>query len=205
MTTAFADTHMDWSPRRRSTLAQARRRSALLKAFRYACILLCGVSILSLFVSGVSRSFGGALLGQPMTADSTRMINPRFTGRNGGDTSYVITATSALRRSSAKDAVDLDQPVYSTRDGMTIKAPTGYYDPDTQTLELTGGVVFLDKKGNRFLTRSAKLDAKTNSAFGEQPVQGSGPLGSVRADAYQIDAKSGHIRMTGRVSGTLKD
>jgi lipopolysaccharide export system protein LptC len=160
---------------------------------------------LSLFVSGISRTFGGMLLGRPMTADSARMINPRFTGRGGGDTSYVITAASALRRSAEKDAVDLDQPIYSTRDGMTIRAPTGYYDPDSQILELTGGVIFTDKKGNRFLTRSAKLDAKTNSAFGAQPLQGAGPLGSVRADAYEIDAKSGHIRMTGRVSGTLKE
>jgi len=205
VTTAFADSHMDWSPRRRSTLAQARRRSALLKTFRYVCIAVSVLSVTSLFVSGVSRALGGTLLGRPLTADSPRMINPRFTGRNGGDSAYVITAASALRRSAAKEAVDLDQPVYSTKDGMTIKAPTGFYDPDAQILELTGGVVFIDKKGNRFVTRTAKLDAKTNTAFGAQPLQGAGPLGDVRSDAYEIDAKSGHVRMSGRVSGTLKD
>ena len=207
LTAAIADHgRLDWTPRRRLTTAQAKRRTVALKAFRVACMVLCVLCVASVFVSAVTRSMGRDLLGEGgVTADSPRMINPRFTGRAGGDSSYVLTATSALRRSRDANVIDLDKPAYRTPGGLTITAPAGIYDPDNQTLELTGGVIFTDADGNQFTTPHTKLDAASNLASGAMAVQGAGPLGSVRADNYEIDAKTGHVRMSGRVSGTLKD
>ena len=79
----------------------------------------------------------------------------------------------------------------------------GAYDAAAHTLELWDGVQFEDRRGNRFSTERTKLDARTNLASGMQSLEGAGPLGSVRADAYEIDANSGHVRMSGKVTGSL--
>ena len=115
----------------------------------------------------------------------------------------MITAATAQRQPQNPAIIDLEMPAYRTDFGLTVSAPKGAYDPDTQSVALTGGVVFEDSKGNRFTTPTTTIDAKTNLARGPEPVTGGGPLGSVRADAYEVDTTSGHVRMTGGVSGTL--
>lgn len=207
MSAAFADPRtppIDWTPIRHLTLARARRHSLAIRLWRWFCLAVCALMLAAIAVSALSRALGRNFMGEaPAVASSVRMINPRFTGRAGDDGSYVITAASAKRRANNPSIVDLDKPTYRSALGLTVTAPVGVYDPEAHTLELSGGVQFEDRRGNRFATERTKLDAKTNLASGMQTVEGAGPLGSVRADAYEIDANSGHVRMSGRVSGSL--
>jgi lipopolysaccharide export system protein LptC len=195
---------MNWMPVSRVTFARALRHARRVRVWRLFCVSMAVVMGLAVVVSGVSRSLAPGFMREALPlAQAVRMINPRFTGRAGAQGSYVITAASAQRRPQNPAIIDLEAPAYRTDFGLTVSAPKGAYDPDTQTVELTGGVVFEDRKGNRFTTPRSTIDAKTNLARGPEPLQGAGPLGSVRADAYEIDTTSGHVRMTGGVSGTL--
>jgi lipopolysaccharide export system protein LptC len=207
MSAAYADPRtsaIDWTPIRRLTPARARRHSLSIKLWRWFCLGVCGLMVAAIAASALSRALGRDFIGDtPAVAESVRMINPRFTGRAGNDGGYVITAASAKRRASNLAMIDLDKPNYRSALGLTVTAPIGAYDPEAHTLELWGGVTFEDQRGNRFATERTKLDARTNLASGMETVQGAGPLGSVRADAYEIDANSGHVRMSGRVTGSL--
>lgn len=207
MSAAYADPRaaINWTPISHLTLARARRHSLATKLWRWFCLGVAGLMVLAIAISALSRALGRDFIGEtPVAAESVRMINPRFTGRAGADGSYVITAASAKRRASNLNIIDLEKPTYRSALGLTVTAPVGVYDPQAHTLELSGGVTFEDRRGNRFSTARTKLDAQTNLASGMQSVEGAGPLGSVRADAYEIDANSGHVRMSGRVSGSLE-
>lgn len=207
MSAAYADprtSSIDWTPIRRLTPARARRHSITIKLWRWFCLAVCGLMVVAIAASALSRALGRDFMdAAPAQTESVRMINPRFTGRAGDEGSYVITAASAKRRANNLAIIDLEKPNYRSALGLTVTAPVGVYDPEAHTLELSGGVTFEDRRGNRFSTERTKLDAATNLASGMQTVQGAGPLGSVRADAYEIDANTGHVRMSGRVTGSL--
>lgn len=195
---------IDWTPVRRLTPARARRHSMVIKLWRGFCLGLCGLMLAAIAASALSRALGRSFIGDaPAVAESVRMINPRFTGRAGNDGSYVITATSAKRRANNPAIVDLEKPNYRSALGLTVSAPAGVYNTQDHALDLSGGVTFEDARGNRVNTERTTLDARTNVASGMQKLEGAGPLGSVRADAYEIDANTGHIRMSGRVTGSL--
>ncbi len=193
-----------WAPQRRSTLAQARRRSRFLRTFRWLCILISAGSIaLTLgFVAAhsVQKSFG--LRDQISAGDALRMVNPRFSGVDSRG-EFMLTASTAVRRSRLSDLVDLEQPYYRGSKGQTITAPRGVYRQDKRTLELLGAVEFKDESGNVFETSYAMIDTTRDVARGDKPVRGAGPLGVVRADAYEIQASGGRVRMSGNVRGTV--
>jgi lipopolysaccharide export system protein LptC len=207
MSAAYADPRtpgIDWTPIRRLTPARARRHSVAIKLWRWFCLGLCGLMVAAVAASALSRALGRPFIGDaPAFTESVRMVNPRFTGRAGNDGSYVITAASAKRRPNNPAIVDLDKPHYRSAVGVTVTAPVGVYNSQDHSLELSGGVTFEDQRGNRFNTEGTRMDARTNVASGMQTLQGAGPLGSVRADAYEIDANTGHVRMSGRVTGSL--
>jgi lipopolysaccharide export system protein LptC len=206
MTAAYAaprQGHMDLSPRRALTLAQARRRSAMVRVWRWFCTGMAGLMALSIIGSAIWRSSLPGFMGDGLpTVNSPRMINPRFTGR--GANAYVITAESAMRRSGNSQIVDLDKPSYSSTGGMKVRAPSGIYDPEKQTLDLAGGVIFTDSNGNRFETPIAHIDANSSLATGAQTLSGAGRFGDVKSKGFEISGNGNTLRMTGGVSGTIK-
>ncbi|HVY04091.1 MAG TPA: LPS export ABC transporter periplasmic protein LptC, partial [Caulobacterales bacterium] len=137
--------------------------------------------------------------------EALKMINPRFTGRANNGAAYTVNADSATRRSRTSEVIDLDLPVFQGELGQTARAPKGVYKENARTLELAGGVVFLDKSGNRFDTATALVDAARDRAVGSGAIQGSGPLGSVRADNYEIQTSSGRVFLRGHVRGVIRE
>ncbi len=206
MTAAYADPRhhqMDVRPRRGLTVAQARRRSVLVQAWRWFCLAMAALMVAGIVGSAIWRSSLPSFMGDGLpTVSSPRMINPRFTGR--GVNSYVITAESALRRSAGSQLVDLDKPSYVATSGLRIVAPSGIYDPQKQTLDLAGGVIFSDANGNKFETPMAHIDANNSLATGAKMLSGAGKFGDVKSNGFEISANGNTLRMTGGVSGTIK-
>jgi lipopolysaccharide export system protein LptC len=206
MTAAYADPHrhhIDVRPRRGLTVAQARRRSVLVQAWRWFCVAMAALMVLSIIGSAIWRSSLPSFMGDGLPeVSSPRMINPRFTGR--GENGYVITAESALRRSGNSQLVDLDKPSYVSKTGLRVTAPSGIYDPQKQTIDLAGGVTFSDASGNKFETPVAHIDANNSVATGAQMLSGAGRFGDVKSNGFEISANGNTLRMTGGVSGTIK-
>jgi lipopolysaccharide export system protein LptC len=203
--TALANA-LDWAPRRRLTLRQARRRSGVIRLWRWLCIAVCAGMVGWIAASAMSRSMGpGWMRNSPAAADSIRIINPRFTGRGADNSPFAITALSAVRRTNAGDVIELEQPAYKNAMGRTITATKGVYDTARNTLELLGQVLVQDKSGMQFTTNHAMIDTVHNVAVGMNPLEGAGPLGQVRADSYDIQAEGGRLRLHNNVRGVIAD
>jgi lipopolysaccharide export system protein LptC len=133
------------------------------------------------------------------------MINPRFTGRIGEDLTYTLTAQRAQRDLERQAPITLNDPVYTEENGRIVLAPDGAYDPAAGRIDLQGGVTFTDGGGNRFTSRAAVVDLENKVLRGDMEIVGEGPLGVVRADAYELHSLDNKIVFRGRVRGVMPE
>ncbi len=194
-----------WEPRRQLTLEAARKRSRQLSAMRLLFVGLATASFSTFFgFMTLHAALGGfGTRDEVSAAESLTMVNPRFSGRSQGGESFVVTALTAKRQGQQSDLIDLDKPVY-TADGRKVVATAGVYNQLERTVRLTGEVVFSDTEGNAFSSTSAFVRTADNVVEGARAVRGEGPLGSVRADSYEIRDNGSRVIFRGHVKGTIK-
>lgn len=195
------ETDFVWTPRRQITLAQARRRSAVVRVLRVAFTACAAISlgvlagpVMANAVSGFGdarRSYDGS--------EIVTMLNPRFTGRDASGDQYVITADTAQRRRAAEGVIDLTNPTLVDEKGVRITAPEGTYDQDSQTLDLFRDVRVSDQGGYRFFTTSARFHITEGRIEGREPLRGEGPLGDIRSDTYEITQDGDVVNFRGNV------
>ena len=200
-TDAATDTDFVWTPRRQVTLAQTQRRSMLVRFLRLAFTAGAAISVgvlagpvIANAVSGLGderRSFG--------SDEIVTMINPRFSGRDQNGSAFVITADTAQRRRANEDVVDLTNPKMIDETGSQVTAPEGTYDRSGQTLDLFKDVQVPDQAGYRFRSPSARFYVLEGRIDGVEPLYGTGPLGDIRSDGYEITEDGDVITFTGNV------
>lgn len=193
-----------WRAERRLTLEQARRRSRVIGALRWAFAAGAALAVLSVVASMATHAFGGGYIFEEPIAQSETltMRAPRFTGRTSDGERFVITAETASRQSPGSDLVDLAQPRMETQTGRIITAERGVYHITDRSIELAGSVNFYEPGGTRLATGLATVKSRQSYAGAETPVVVSGPLGEVRANAYEIE--DGRILLEGAVRGFIR-
>lgn len=195
------ETEFVWTPRRQVTLAQTQRRSTIVRymrlAFTAGAAIAVGVlagPVISNAVSGLGderRTFG--------SDEIVTMINPRFTGRDETGAAFVITADTAQRRRANENIIDLTNPKMVDETGSQVTAPEGTYDRQSQTLDLFRDVQVSDEAGYRFRSTSARFYVLEDRIEGVEPLYGTGPLGDIRSDGYEITEDGDVITFTGNV------
>lgn len=207
MNVAVADPSQNvWEPQRAMSLRQARRRSRLVLTLRRAFVAGAGASLASVFVfMGLSAIEGGLGASLRSQVDPQRMVAPRFTGRTESGGPFQITAETAIRQGPEQRTVHLDSPVYRAEDGTLVVAPNGIYDEGGKTISLNGDVLFSERSGNRFSSPNMIIDLEGGAVHGEGGVTGAGPLGVVRANAYEIRENGRTLVLRGDVRGQIPD
>ena len=66
-------------------------------------------------------------------------------------------------------------------------------------MELDGGVNIFSDEGYEFRTERAEIDIDANTAWGDQPIEGHGPLGILNADTFRLDNATGLLLFEGSV------
>ena len=192
-----------WAPRRRLSLAKARRRSAIVSWLRRGFVTSAAVCV------GV---FAGLLAANAIMkgsdtitveADELVMLNPRFAGLDSSGEPYEITADSAAGHSENEDSVMLYNPRIEDAFGGLVSAPNGLFDEEAQTLELWGNVVAADPGGYVFSSSRAMVYVNEGRIEGLNPLRGSGPIGDFASKEYEILEDGTHLVMTGNVEITL--
>lgn len=202
MTSTPADhSEFVWSPRRQVTLAHIKRRSRLVRLLRLAFTAGAAISVGVLAGPVIANAVSGLNDGRKSFEGSeiVTMINPRFTGRDAGGKSYIITADEAQARRADSNIVDLVNPTLVDQAGSRITAPEGTFDQTNQTLDLVRDVRVSDQAGYRFRTTSARFYVADGRVEGLEPLQGQGPLGDIRSDGYEITEDGDVITFTGNV------
>jgi hypothetical protein len=118
---------------------------------------------------------------------------------------YQLNAAEAERPRDGAGPMQLNAPMYQESTGRIAVAPTGVYDPAAGRIELTGGVTFTDSGGTRFTAESAVIDLDQRVLTGNVRITGDGPLGVVRADAYELHDGERRLVLRGRVRGMIPE
>ncbi|MEL7231566.1 MAG: LPS export ABC transporter periplasmic protein LptC, partial [Pseudomonadota bacterium] len=131
------------------------------------------------------------------------MVNARFTGRNVAGEAFEITADTARRRRTDPSVIDLENPRLVDQLGTVVTAPTGTYHQNDEYLDLFEDVRVIDSEGYAFNTTAARAFVQDGRVQGLEPLQGTGPLGDVRADTYEILDEGDRVVLRGNVDMTI--
>ena len=202
--------HGNWEPRRVLTLNAARRRTAFVGALRLVFIGSAVGIVALLLTQLILGNAGGIVETQEAVSTDVRMINPRFTGRDENLTPYTVTADIAVRRRDNRDGITelerprLDYDFLNAGDPLSrVLAETGSYDPANRVLDLYSQVNLQTDNGYTFLSEHARVHLRDERVTGEQPVIGTGPNGSIRADRYQILEAGNRVIFDGNVRAQI--
>ncbi|MCH2457995.1 MAG: hypothetical protein MK186_08080 [Henriciella sp.] len=184
------------------TLAQARKRSSLVAMLRLAftagAAIAAGIMVGHLAANAFTS--GPGKIEQLTSEEVVTMVNARFTGRDETGSTIVITADTAQRQRDNPEQIALRNPRLVTEDGTEIDAPSGLYDQAAQTLALFEDVRLIDAQGYDFRSTSAKMFISEGRVDGIDPLVGSGPLGDVTCDTYEIVDDGDRLRCRGNVN-----
>lgn len=206
MTAAISPASLsDWAPQRQMTLDQAQRRSRFVGFLRM--LFVAGAAISAGIMVGpiIANTFNGASTTiESLEGDQVvTMVNARFTGRNVAGDAFVITADTARRRRADSSIIDLTNPRLMDDKGTVVTAPSGTYHQNDEFLDLFEDVRLVDEEGYVFTTTEARAFVQDGRVEGVQPLDGSGPLGDVRADTYEILDEGNRVVLRGNVDMTI--
>jgi lipopolysaccharide export system protein LptC len=140
---------------------------------------------------------------------SNELIKPKFMGQDSNNQPYTVTADSAVQSTEDPDAILLEQPRGHTAlaDGMTVEVQSakGAYRQKAQRLTLENNVRLSNSQGYYLDGSRVTVDMITHKAWSDQPVQGAGPAGTIRATGLQADTTTGVLVFTGPATLTLND
>lgn len=134
--------------------------------------------------------------------DDPSMINPRFVGADKSDRAYSITADLARRLSGDAARVELEMPKadITLSDGtwLVLTADTGVFGSAKQKLDLAGAVNLYHDSGYEFRTQRAAIDLAAGQAEGNDPIEGQGPFGRLKAEGFRLIDRGRVIHFTGK-------
>ena len=188
-----------WGPRRATSLKEARERTALVHILRLlftiGAVLSAGWLLGTLIESSLrERSTQPGAVGLSVTVHG-----PRFDGYDDNDRPYTLTAVTAQRRRDDPAKVDLVNPRLKDAASSTVQARAGVWNTDLEVLDLEGDVVMTDAAGYTFTSQKTRMYVRENRVEGQEPLQGFGPVGEVRADAYEVLQDGNRIILKGNV------
>lgn len=192
-------------------LQAARRRTKFVKTFKkllvLAMLLLGGAVGFFIVLSTINPP---PAIDPAQVSGQVRMVNPRFTGRDSDGAPYVISALSAERpefATAASTATQLLSPRldFTGQDSpsSTVEAARGTYDEAARTLDLHDGVNFATDNGYRFESEHARVFTDDGRVVGDRMIMGEGPLGSIRAQGFEIGEGGDRVAFLGDVVARL--
>lgn len=188
-----------WGPRRATSLREARQRTALVHILRLLFTIGAVLSagwLLGTVIESTLREQGA---GAPPTGLSVTVLAPRFEGFDANDRPYSLTAETARRRRENVSLVDLVNPRLEDAASTVVQAREGVWNADAEVLDLMGDVVMTDAAGYTFTSQKTRMFVKDNRVEGQEPLNGVGPIGEARADAYDVLDNGNRIVLKGNV------
>ncbi len=141
------------------------------------------------------------------TAGGQRVVNARFTGVNSANRPFSVTAAAAVQPPESEGRVDLSEPkadvTLQGESWVAITSPSGVLWRQKGVLDLTGGVQLYHDDGYEFRTRDARIEFRTGTAWGNDPVRGQGPFGTVAAEGFRIEGSGDRILFSGKARMVL--
>lgn len=135
-----------------------------------------------------------------VTNERLAVDDAAYRGKDTRGRPFVVTAGSAVQKSSAAPVVQMDTLVAQMKlnDGPAeIRAPRGAYDYDQSRIDVNGPVAFSGPDGYRMNTGNVEIDLKNRTAVGTGGVSGQVPTGTFRADNMVADLENRTVTLDG--------
>jgi lipopolysaccharide export system protein LptC len=164
-------------------------------------ILLVGLLAFAPLTAGRDISFVLSKDRVTVAKERMRVTSAQYRGEDGKGQPFVITAGSAVQRSSSDPIVKLTALAarIQLEDGpAAIAARKGRYDMEKERVAIDGPVVFKTADGYRLATRDVGIDLQTRSLASAGAIEGSMPLGTFRAERLRADLNRRIVMLDGR-------
>jgi lipopolysaccharide export system protein LptC len=202
---ASAATPIAMTARQRAALPGG-RRDAVMRLLKWLlpllAMLLLATILLWPLVNGQEFSFVLAKDQVAMARERLRVDKAEYRGQTVRGEAFTITAASAVQQNSANPVVELDQ--LSARlegvDGPAMAtAPSGRYFLNEDRLQVSGPVRVMSANGYALDSETVDVNLASRQVHTRQPVQGSLPMGTFRADALDGDLAGQKVVLAGNV------
>lgn len=123
-----------------------------------------------------------------------------YRGEDSKGQPFDISAKSAVQRTSADPVVQLQTlaaHISLPAGRATLVAPRGRYDTANDTVALDGPVNFRSADGYVLDTHDVNLNMDTRTMVGNNPVSGTMPLGTFRADRMEANLENHVVVLQG--------
>ena len=179
------------------------------------------VGLMKFGLPALAAALVGAVLAWPGTNDDPRefrlsyaaidlsnpgrpgMLNARYVGTDEANRPFVVTAESAIVDPADKNRVHLTtlqaDMTLDDESWVTVIADRGEYDLDEQELLLSDRVDLFSDHGYEFHAKEVRVHLDSGAATSDLPVQGQGPLGTLRADRFRMTDLGQRLRFEGDV------
>jgi len=200
----------DWNARARSTAFDARRYTKFVTRMRRVTALSAFAVIFAVlaffFVARAPRQLQLSYEKLGTLENDLAMVKPRLSGVDASGNPFVITAKVAVQDAkNPKHATlqviegDLNTP----KGWLNVRAAHGDVDMNVNWLKLDGGLDLFTDTGYTLHTERAEVDLKRNIVQGDLPVDGQGPMGTMRADRFRYDHLAGLLTLEGHVKTVI--
>jgi lipopolysaccharide export system protein LptC len=203
-------TGREWTPRVRGTALDALRYTRFVGIMKRALPIVAGMLVAAVLAySFIPRQPDRVTMTYDYMAkvdNDLAMIKPRLTGSDAKGNPFVITADKAVqdRRNTRRARLkNVEADMTDQQRWITATAATGLFDMNAGTLALDGGISVYSDSGYEMHTAKGNIDLKKGVFHGPVEVHGQGPLGTFRADRFQIDRTTRQMLLTGNVQMTL--
>lgn len=173
----------------------ARTHSGLVRAAKLAlptiAVLVAIVSVGYVWLSNVAPDVNVDLSGASIRDGKLVMANPKLDGFTAEGKPYSVRAARAIQDLTGGKAIDLEriQAVMPMGKDMTatIEAPTGAYDSEANTLDVTKTLSIATTDGKRADFGTAAIDLAGGNLSTDDPVRISMPGAELTADSMQVE------------------
>jgi len=150
-----------------------------------------------------AKTFRIGLLDNPgPQSGAMMMVNPRFSGVDGKNQPYTVTAETARQFADNEDLFHLELPkadiTLNSGTWVALNADMGRYNSHDGVLDLEGTVSLFQDEGFEVVTEQARLNLETGIAEGDSPVRAQGPSGTLSSEGFRILDRGKRVIFKGR-------
>jgi len=200
----------DWTARARSTAFDAVRYTRFVKHMKrllsFSAFAVIFAVLAFFVVQRAPRELALSFEKMGTIENDLAMTNPRLSGADAKGNPFVITAKEAVQDADNPKRYTLktiEADMTTAQGWVNARAGEGVVDMNAQTMDLTGGIDLFTDTGYELHTSTAAVDLRGNVVRGREPVNGQGPMGTMRADTFQYDRNAGLLTLAGRVGMTF--
>ncbi len=171
-----------------------------------ALLLLAALALAPSWQSGPDANRVTYHVSQNGGNQASRMQGATYHGRDQQGQPYTVTADSAVQQGDDNVALTAPQGDITLKSGawLMLKSATGNYHQQSDKLDLKGGVTLYRNDGTVVSTQRSAIDLRGGGASSTDPVQVTGPFGTLNArNGFTLTGRGSEITFHGPATLTL--